>query len=101
LPKEPEGAAGTVPVWSYVGLRRVIGSDVKTVMLTEWMGEYSWEGLRIGEPGAYVHSKIAGFTDADGDGTLEVVVESYGDHSVWVQVMKVDGEKVTELGGSR
>ena len=100
LPK-PEGSATDVAVWSYVGLRRVVGDEVKTILLTEWTGTSSQEELTMGRPGTYVHSEISGFTDADGDGTLEVVIDSKGDHSVWTQVMSIDGEKVVELGGSK
>jgi hypothetical protein len=98
---EPEGDATDVAVWSYVGIRRVIGDEVKTILLTEWTGESSYEELMMGRPGTYVHSEVSGFTDANGDGTLEVVIDSSGDHSVWSQVMTIDGEKVKELGGSK
>ena len=98
---EPEGESTDVAVWSYVGIRRLIDDEVKTILLTEWTGESSYEELMMGRPGAYVHSEVSGFTDANGDGSLEVVIDSRGDHSVWTQVMKIDGEKVKELGGSK
>ncbi len=98
---EPEGDATEVAVWSYVGLRRVVGDEVKTILLTEWTGTSNYDEFTMGKPGTYVHSEISGFTDANGDGTLEVVIDSSGDHSVWTQVMTIDGEKVAELGGSK
>jgi hypothetical protein len=50
----------------------VVGDEVKTIMLTECSSDFSYE----------------------------VVIESQGDHSVWTQVMKIDGEQVQELGAS-
>ena len=41
-----------------------------------------------------------GFTDADGDGTLEIVVRRRGDHWGAERVFAVAGAKVTELGGA-
>ena len=93
--------AGTpMPYWSYVGMRKVVDGAVKTVVFSTLEGVADREMVDAGFPHAYPSQSLAGFTDADGDGTLEIVVRQRGDHWGAERVFAVKGAKVTDLGGT-
>lgn len=98
LPSLPAGAP--MPVWSYVGVRRVVDGTVHTLIVSKLEGTADREMAEMGYPGAIPAQTLVGFTDADGDGTLELVVRQRGDHWGSEHVFAVAGTKVTDLGGT-
>ncbi len=96
-PMTDENGSAVYETYSIVGLRKVVqGSEVATVILWEHRGTVDWEK---GFP-ELAAATLAGFTDIDGDGTLEIVVSSNG-YEWWdVGLYRVQGTEAVRLAGS-
>jgi len=81
--------------YSHIGVRKV-GADgqVVTHLLHDHQGEVRWEG---GFPDITT-AQLEGFTDADGDGKLEVVITIRGYESYTTFVYRVTADKAESLG---
>ena len=96
-PMTDANGSAVYETYSVVGLRKVVqGSEVATVTLWEHRGTVDWEK---GFP-ELAAGKLAGFTDIDLDGKLEIVVTSTG-YEWWdTTLYRVEGTEATRLAGS-
>jgi hypothetical protein len=98
LPALPPG--DPLPVWSYLGVRKVVDGAVHTLIASSFEGVAERDLAEAGYPGSWVRLTLLGFTDADGNGTLEIVLRQQGDHWGAEHVFRIEGAKVTDLGGT-
>lgn len=96
-PMTDESGSAVYDTYSIVGLRKVVGEGrVTTIVVWEHRGTVDWEK---GFP-ELAAATLAGFTDIDGDGTLEIVVSSSG-YEWWdTALYRVEGADAVRLGGA-
>lgn len=94
---EGEGSApmaATAGSYSFVALRRVIGGKVETQIIG---GEFYPKNMEFNAPNVY---HVGGVLDMDGDGRMEIIMNSQyyegGDTTVW-KLGKKQAEKVLEI----
>ncbi len=96
-PMTDENGSPKYDTYSVVGLRKVVGEgQVATIVAWEHRGTVDWEK---GFP-ELAAGTLAGFTDIDGDGTLEIIVSSNG-YEWWdTALYRVEGSEAVRLAGA-
>lgn len=96
-PMTDSSGSAVYETYSIIGLRKVVqGSEVATVVVWEYRGTVDWEK---GFP-ELAAATLSGFTDIDGDGTLEIVVSSSG-YEWWdTALYRVEGTEAVRLAGA-